>query len=655
MGENSKEIMENILNRINLSESKITEMEKYSQNSNETIVLNMQENLEKLEKASSDRTAELENTVMLYYQQMGANTEKIKEINSISSTLESKLQSLGKIVEETKNEYNQFEVNQNEINKGVDLQLKAECERIEKIESDMNRSVETLNKQYNDVDSKIVMIINDKFENLQAIIESYESKNKDTLQNMQDLSDRAFTIEEGMVKKFSVFDDKLLEHSNRINSLQESNNLQNQKLGNLEGLSDKVTHMEDSMKSFEENLNALMININKNDAREKKIDDSMMAIMEQANATLINDAQQDSKIKTLEIQNRSLEDKLSSLESADLFLQESYRQLTDKTVKIEADFRKSDDNLNFLYKQQHEEIEGKIRSQITDIYFEINELQQDKIGINEKLDEMENNMEKSINVVGAIEKNIPEIINKVNIDVDKKMKEIQILNEKDFSKIITDVKDENEIKNKSIGDKLNELGAGYKNLLQNMNEDKHEIENKLKSIQSESESNTQNIVSIQESIYIQSEQVKKVEAERQQAMKKDQDDVQATILGNASAIGDLKRDFDKALIEIENMNSLEKRLKTNEDDIKHLDDTIDGYRTKNLFEIEKRLKINEDQVKHIDDTIDGLNKTVSIFEGRHVETVEKMKEVTVLASNLHVQVNEKAQKMEEQSTNDIKK
>merc|ERR1712142_911625 len=72
---------ENILNRINLSESKITEMEKYSQNSNETIVLNMQENLEKLEKASSDRTAELENTVMLYYQQMGANTEKIKKMN----------------------------------------------------------------------------------------------------------------------------------------------------------------------------------------------------------------------------------------------------------------------------------------------------------------------------------------------------------------------------------------------------------------------------------------------------------------------------------------------------------------------------------------------------------------------------------------------
>merc|ERR1712212_1130602 len=107
------------------------------------------------------------------------------------------------------------------------------------------------------------------------------------------------------------------------------------------------------------------------------------------------------------IQNRSLEGKLSSLESADLFLQESYRQLTDKTVKIEADFRKSDDNLNFVYKQQQEEIEGKIKGQITDLYFEINELQQEKVGINEKFDEMENKLEKNQNIVGSIEKSMP--------------------------------------------------------------------------------------------------------------------------------------------------------------------------------------------------------------------------------------------------------
>merc|ERR1712168_748331 len=221
------------------------------------------------------------------------------------------------------------------------------------------------------------------------------------------------------------------------------------------------TQVEDSMKAIEENLNGLMINISKNDAREKKIDDSMMAIMEQANATLINDAQQDSQIKTLEIKNRSLEDKLSSLESADLFLQESYRQLSDKTVKIESDFRKSDDNLNFLYKQQHEEIEGKIKGQITDIYFEINELQQEKVGMNEKIDEMENNMEKNKNIVGSFEKSMPEVVKKINIDMDKRVKDIQLSHENELTKITNSLKEENNLTNKTIDDKLKDINVNY--------------------------------------------------------------------------------------------------------------------------------------------------------------------------------------------------
>merc|ERR1719495_1576074 len=105
--------------------------------------------------------------------------------------------------------------------------------------------------------------------------------------------------------------------------------------------------------------------------------------------------------------------------------------------------------------------------------------------------------------------------------------------------------------------------------------------------------------------------------------------------------------------EMTNISAMETRLKSNEDDIKHLDDSIDSLQRNNIPDIDKRLKQNEDQIKHIDDTIDGLNKTIAIFEGRHVETVEKMKEVTVLASNIQVQVSEQAQKMVEQSSNDL--
>ena len=52
-----------------------------------------------------------------------------------------------------------------------------------------------------------------------------------------------------------------------------------------------------------------------------------------------------------------------------------------------------------------------------------------------------------------------------------------------------------------------------------------------------------------------------------------------------------------------------------------------GNQNSNLGDVEERLKQNEDQIKHIDDTIGELHKTVTIFEGRHVKTVEKMKEV----------------------------
>ena len=72
-----------------------------------------------------------------------------------------------------------------------------------------------------------------------------------------------------------------------------------------------------------------------------------------------------------------------------------------------------------------------------------------------------------------------------------------------------------------------------------------------------------------------------------------------------------------------------------------------GNQNSNLGDVEERLKQNEDQIKHINDTIDGLHKTVAIFEGRYVETVEKMKEVPVLASNIQVQVSGQAQKVVE--------
>merc|ERR1711970_1043868 len=167
---NSKETMENVLKRITSTESRLKEIEQYTQNSNETIVLKMQENLEKLEKSSSARATDLENTVIKYYEQIGANSEKIKQINSDSTHLENKLKSLSDTVEETKNKQNQLEFDQGKINEEINSKFISESERLNNVETGINKSIENLNKQYADVDNKIVMVINDKFENLQTII-----------------------------------------------------------------------------------------------------------------------------------------------------------------------------------------------------------------------------------------------------------------------------------------------------------------------------------------------------------------------------------------------------------------------------------------------------------------------------------------------------
>merc|ERR1711892_1203286 len=155
---NSKEIMENLYKRVSSTESRITEIEQYTQSSNETIVVNMQENLEKLEKSSTDRARDLENTVIKYYEQIGANSERIKQIDANTSEFKNKLQTMNEIVDENRNSQKKFELTQDAVNKDFNKQLLAEGERFDKVESDMKKSYENLNRQYTEVDEKIAMI-----------------------------------------------------------------------------------------------------------------------------------------------------------------------------------------------------------------------------------------------------------------------------------------------------------------------------------------------------------------------------------------------------------------------------------------------------------------------------------------------------------------
>merc|ERR1712142_1041809 len=94
------------------------------------------------------------------------------------------------------------------------------------------------------------------------------------------------------------------------------------------------------------------------------------------------------------------------------------------------------------------------------------------------------------------------------------------------------------------------------------------------------------------------------------------------------------------------------QLKDNNENIEALKQEF-GKNVEDITSLNKTYKNMEDQIKHIDDTLNGINSSVSLFENRHIETVEKMKEVTTLASNIEVQVKQREQKIQEINSSEI--
>merc|ERR1711874_864653 len=162
---------------------------------------------------------------------------------------------------------------------------------------------------------------------------------------------------------------------------------------------------------------------------------------------------------------------------------------------------------------------------------------------------------------------------------------------------------------------------------------------------------------LQKAAYMENlgDRVNQLDEMRQQSEAKAKDEVDATISQSNRLINTIQTEFDEKVKLLENfvkdeqatlisksqeiskenktlIIDVEERVKRNEDQIKHIDDTLDGLHYKIVEEItkenktlisdvEERVKQNEDQIKHIDDTLDGLHRTVTLFEGRQTDVI----------------------------------
>merc|ERR1712128_85200 len=133
--------------------------------------------------------------------------------------------------------------------------------------------------------------------------------------------------------------------------------------------------------------------------------------------------------------------------------------------------------------------------------------------------------------------------------------------------------------NQQLLEKLLGVEKDLDGKLQGVNENANSLDIKLTSLDNDTKNNSQTIVNLQESIFIQTEQVQKVDAERQQAEAKAKEDIASTVSTNGKAIADLKSELEDATTSNEGrIDSLEKAgPEATKNLVLEIDNKLKGY------------------------------------------------------------------------------
>merc|ERR1712168_260256 len=125
-----------------------------------------------------------------------------------------------------------------------------------------------------------------------------------------------------------------------------TNNLKSKIDEQLSLISGNLTGQQEKIESFHSDISSL----------ENKVQDIETS-----------DSKQNSLLSKLGDQAENLDIKLSSLESADLFLQEAHRMHTEKALDIENECKRMEQTFVQFYKDQRQDIDSKIKVDISNL------------------------------------------------------------------------------------------------------------------------------------------------------------------------------------------------------------------------------------------------------------------------------------------------
>merc|ERR1712142_328021 len=190
--------------------------------------------------------------------------------------------------------------------------------------------------------------------------------------------------------------------------------------------------------------------------------------------------------------------------------------------------------------------------------------------------------------------------------------------------------------NQQLLEKLLGVEKDLDGKLQGVNENANSLVTRLNDLDKDTKNNSQTIVNLQESIYIQTEQVKKVDAERQQAEAKNKEDMENTVSTNAKAIADLKAEVGDAITKIE-ITLKEEQTKDNSSLIDRLNIVQDATNT-NQGRIESLEKAGPESIQNlvleIDNKFKGYDESASQKLREAEDNIQKNAQDIASHSNL---------------------
>jgi len=346
------------------------------------------------------------------------------------------------------------------------------------------------------------------------------------------------------------------------------------------------------------------------------------------NTLTMGNAQQEEQIKALENQFQLLDKKLESLESADLFLQEAHRMLTDKTTHVESEARKMEESLSSLLRDQEEEINLKLKVQVASLLKDVTELTTDKVKIYERIDTVKERALENVEKIKGLEEGNLESYKSIQTYLDNKLQEMKEEFETSTEKV------ENKIENNKLHIAVNET-----NIKENTEKilgiqgDIGELSNKCTQLMN---SNIiSNVETLQSELNIQVGYLQNSIETMNNKLNTEFGNLAPQVQKNKDLLGELQKISEEKSIQLSSLaTSIEKLREDNSTIIDELHNA-------------------EEKFDDLDNQIIGIGEKVAMLDATNQETVNKIQDITVLTSNIQINVKAQEERFEQKKSVDM--